>query len=67
MTTYGYARVSTRDQNSNRQFDALAAAGVPRANMFADKAGGKNFERPEYQRMVAGRHAGDVLVVSCGP
>ena len=63
MTTYGYARVSTREQNLDRQFDALAAAGVARRNIFADKASGKNFDRPEYTRLLARLCEGDVLVV----
>ena len=62
-TTYGYARVSSRDQNLDRQLDALLAFGVERRNIFADKASGKNFERPEWRRMVAALGEGDVLVV----
>lgn len=62
-TTYGYARVSSRDQNLDRQLDALMAFGVERRNIFADKASGKNFERPEWRRMVAALGEGDVLVV----
>ena len=59
--TYGYARVSTREQNLDRQLDALHEFGVD--EVFADKASGKDFERPEWRRMVAELHAGDVLVV----
>lgn len=62
-TTYGYARVSSRDQNLDRQLDALLAFGVEQRNIFADKASGKNFERPEWRRMVAALGEGDVLVV----
>lgn len=62
-TTYGYARVSSRDQNLDRQIDALEAFGVERENVFADKASGKDFERPEWKRMVAALGPGDVLAV----
>lgn len=58
---YGYARVSTREQNLDRQLDALQAFGVD--EVFADKASGKNFERPEWLRMAARLRAGDVVVV----
>ena len=59
--TYGYARVSTRDQNLDRQLDALGAFGVD--EVFADKASGKDFDRPEWARLRATLGAGDVLVV----
>ena len=62
-TTYGYARVSSRDQNLDRQMDALAAFGVPAANVFSDKASGKDFDRPAYRRLVSAMRPGDVLVV----
>ena len=60
---YGYARVSSKDQNLDRQLDALAEFGVPTENVFADKASGKDFDRPEYKRLVAGLTEGDVVVV----
>lgn len=47
--TYGYARVSSKDQNLDRQLDALAEFGVATGMVFADKASGKDFERPEYK------------------
>lgn len=59
--TYGYARVSSRDQNLDRQIDALEAFGVD--EVFADKASGRDFERPEWRRLVATLCEGDVLVV----
>ena len=62
-TLYGYARVSSRDQNLDRQLDALAAFGVARENMFADKASGKNFDRPQWRLLEARLSDGDVLVV----
>lgn len=60
---YGYARVSSKEQNLARQIDALAEFGVRSDSVFADKASGKDFERPEYKRLVATLREGDVLVV----
>lgn len=60
---FGYARVSTRDQNLCRQLDALEQWGVPRGAVFADKASGRDFERAEWRRLMATIAAGDVLVV----
>ena len=62
-TVYGYARVSTRDQNLNRQLDALSAYGVEPANVFADRASGKDFDRPRYRELLHVLASGDVLVV----
>lgn len=61
--TYGYARVSTRDQNLDRQLVALAEAGVPSVNVFADKASGKDFDRPAWKRLMKRLRPEDVLVV----
>lgn len=58
---YGYARVSSRDQNLARQVDALSAFGVD--EIFADKASGRDFERPQWLRMKALLQQRDVLVV----
>lgn len=60
---FGYARVSTRDQNLSRQLDALAQWGVPSDAVFADKASGRDFERTEWRRLMDTIAAGDVLVV----
>ena len=60
---YGYARVSSRDQNLNRQFDALIAYGVESANIYADRASGKDFDRPQYRDLLRVLRNGDVLVV----
>ena len=49
---FGYARVSTREQNEARQVLALAEAGVPQSNVFIDKMSGKDFERPEYKKLL---------------
>lgn len=60
---YGYARVSSRGQCLDRQLDALKARGIPERDIYIDKASGKDFERPEYQRMKQQLQAGDTLVV----
>ena len=60
-TIYGYARVSARDQNLNRQLDALAAFGVNK--LFTEKASGRDFNRPEWQKLVESLDEGDTLVV----
>ena len=60
---YGYARVSSKDQNLDRQLDALAAFPILRENVYADKASGKSFGRPAYKRLMEDIAAGDTLVV----
>lgn len=59
--TYGYIRVSTREQNEARQVAAMKKFGVDR--MVMDKQSGKDFDRPAYQKVVGMLHPGDVLVV----
>lgn len=61
--TYGYVRVSTREQNEARQLAAMRDFGVPEAHIVVEKLSGKDFHRPLYQRLVAGLRPGDVLVV----
>lgn len=60
---YGYARVSTREQNLDRQFDALTAFGVDSHRIFSDKASGKDFKRPAYRGLLRRLRAGDTLVI----
>ena len=60
---YGYARVSSRDQNLGRQLDAFREFGVSPEMVFADKASGKNFDRPEYKKLMAVIDEGDAIVV----
>jgi len=62
---YGYARVSTQEQNEDRQIIALIEAGVPPENIFQDKLSGKNFDRPDYQALVKKLLKGDVLFIPC--
>ena len=49
---YGYIRVSTRDQNEERQVIVMREFGAPEENMVIDKQSGKNFARPGYRRLV---------------
>ena len=49
---YGYARVSTREQNEDRQILALMEMGVPQGNIYLDKLSGKDFERPQYKKLL---------------
>ena len=60
---YGYARVSTREQNAQRQIIALREFGVAEKQIFVDKQSGKDFERPKYQKLVKKLKPDDVLVV----
>lgn len=62
-TTYGYARVSTREQNLDRQLDALREFGLGDERIYRDKASGRDFERPARKRLEKRLRAGDVLVV----
>jgi len=63
MDTYGYVRVSTKEQNEDRQMIAMREFGVAEDHIVMDKQSGKNFERPGYRRLVRRIKAGDVLVV----
>ena len=63
MTTYGYARVSSKDQNLDRQLDQLKAIGIEPRNIFCDKASGKNFNRPSWDNLINQLQKGDLLVV----
>lgn len=61
--TYGYARVSSKDQNEDRQLLALSQFGVPSNQIFVDKQSGKDFDRPAYQKMLRKLKEGDLLVM----
>lgn len=52
MAVYGYVRVSTREQNEDRQMIALHEQGVDSRNIYMDKQSGKDFERPQYKKLV---------------
>lgn len=60
---YGYIRVSSKDQNEDRQRIAMREAGVPERNVFMDKQSGKNFERPGWQRVLRKLKPDDTLYV----
>ena len=60
---YGYARVSTKEQNEERQLIALAAFGIQKRDIFVDKQSGKDFERTQYRRLIRKLKDGDTLVV----
>ena len=61
--TYGYIRVSTRDQNEDRQLVALSAFDIPEKNLFMDKQSGKDFNRPAYQRLIKKLKPDDLLII----
>ena len=63
MDIYGYARVSSTDQNEERQLLALRARNVPERNIFVDKQSGKDFLRPQYKRLARRLREGDLLYV----
>ncbi len=60
---YGYIRVSSNDQNEDRQLVAMRAKSVPMENIFTDKQSGKDFDRPKYKRMVEKLRRGDLLYI----
>ena len=60
---YGYVRVSTREQNEARQLVALREISVPEKNIYMDKQSGKDFERPQYQRLVKKLRPGDLVYI----
>lgn len=62
-TIYGYMRVSSREQNEDRQIIALSAYPIPARNLYLDKQSGKNFDRPAYKRMVKRLKKDDLLIV----
>ena len=60
---YGYVRVSTREQNEDRQVMALENVGVKRKNIFMDKQSGKDFERPMYLKMIKCLKKDDIIYI----
>lgn len=60
---FGYIRVSTREQNIDRQLIALREHGVESGNIYADKVSGKSFDRPQYSRLIKKIKPGDTLVI----
>lgn len=60
---YGYVRVSTKDQNEDRQIIALKEMGVPEGNIYMDKLSGKDFNRPQYRKLLKKVNANDLIYV----
>ncbi|MCC8082203.1 MAG: recombinase family protein [Lachnospiraceae bacterium] len=63
MTTYGYVRVSSKDQNEDRQLIALHEQGIPDKNIYMDKQSGKDFNRPQYKKLVRKLRKDDLLYI----
>lgn len=60
---FGYIRVSSTDQNEERQLVAMKEKNVPGKNLFMDKQSGKDFERPSYKKMIRRLKPGDLLYI----
>ena len=63
MSVYGYIRVSSRDQNEDRQLIAMREIDVPEKNIYTDKQSGKDFERPQYKKLVRKLKRDDLLYI----
>ena len=62
-TVYGYIRVSTREQNEDRQVLALRGIGIPEKNVYMDKLSGKDFDRPRYKKLLRKLKKDDLLYI----
>ena len=62
-TIYGYIRVSTKEQNEDRQVFALREAGVPEKNIYTEKRSGKDFDLPQYKKLLRKMKKNDLLYV----
>ena len=60
---YGYVRVSTKEQNIDRQMSALAFENIPQNQIFIDRASGKDFDRTEYKKLLTFLQADDEIVI----
>lgn len=63
MAVFGYVRVSSQEQNEDRQLISMEQAGVPRSNIYIDKQSGKDFNRPNYKRLMKKLRFGDTLFI----
>jgi len=63
MEKYGYLRVSSKDQNLDRQYAALASYQIPKKNIYVDRMSGKDFKRKAYQKMIRNVKSGDLIIV----
>ena len=64
MIDFGYVRVSSKDQNEERQRIQLELQGISELNTYIDKQSGKDFDRPQYKEMVKHMHTGDCLWIT---
>jgi len=62
--TFGYARVSTKEQNEGRQVEQLKAEGVDERNIYTEKRSGKDFNREQYKNMLGRLREGDLIIVT---
>lgn len=62
-TNYGYIRVSSYDQNEDRQVIVMQKMQIPSKNLYTDKQSGKNFDRPRYKKLLRKLKADDVLYI----
>ena len=63
MQTYGYVRVSSQDQNEDRQMLAMQELSIAAEHIYIDKQSGKDFERPQYRRLIKRLRPGDLLYI----
>lgn len=63
MKIYGYVRVSTSDQNEERQILEMEKYNIPKNNIFLDKQSGKDFNRPKYKLLIKKIKKGDLLYI----
>ena len=63
MNIYGYVRVSSTDQNEDRQTDAMQKLGIAKENIYTDKQSGKDFNRPMYRKLLKKLQKGDTLYI----
>lgn len=63
MAHYGYVRISSKDQNPDRQLDAMVGCGIRRKDIFVDRMSGKDFQRPAYMNLLKIIRSGDCIVI----
>lgn len=60
---YGYARVSSKEQNEDRQMESFKSLNIPDKQIYVDKISGRNFERPHYEALIRKLKKGDILFI----
>ena len=63
MKKYGYVRVSTKEQNLDRQIAVMREEKVEEKNIYSEQISGKNFERPHYNKLIKKLKPGDLLII----